>query len=205
MAEQHNKKPKGKPSDWELESSFDLASSLEELINSPPFKEASDEKGDSVTSGTRVPMWLHRRIVKLREMEGAPYEVNSDVLRDAVYLGLQVLHMRYGMSQDWDVEKKMAAVVDASGALRRHRSLFETLVAGLDELFEEGDADQAAHRLSEYVAAADKLENKWHRSTIFKMLVGSKVVKEVSRLCSKEIRNMIYGETKNGSTDIHRA
>jgi len=194
MADQPIKKSKSKPSDWELESSFDLALTLEEFINSPPFKEASDEKGESVTSGTRIPMWLHRRVVKLREMGGSPYEVNSDVLRDAVYLGLQILHMRYGMSQDWDVERKMAAVVDASGALRRHRSLFETLVAGLDELYEEGDIDQAAHRLSEYIAAANELESKWHRGVIFKMLKGSKVIREVSRSCSKEVKNLIYGE-----------
>lgn len=191
MVEQPAKKPKAKPSDWELESTFDLASTLEDLINAPPFREASDEKGESVTSGTRVPMWLHRRIVKIKEMPGSPYEVNSDVLRDAVHIGLQILHMRYRLSSDWEVERKMAAAIDASGALRRMKGQLEMLVGGLEELHEGGDIDQAAHRLSEYVLAANELENKWHRERLFKLLAANRIVKEIATACPPEVEKLI--------------
>jgi len=109
---EENKEPKTKKSDWELESSFDLAATLEDMINDKPYKEASDESGESVTAGARVPSWLHRRVVKLRELAASPYEVNSDVYRDAIYNGLHVLHMRYGLTAAWSIERQMAAVVD---------------------------------------------------------------------------------------------
>lgn len=190
MAEEH-KKPK--PSDWELEAPFDMAASLEDLINTPPFKEASDEKGNSVTAGTRIPMWLHRRVVKLREIPGTPYELNSDVLRDSVYLGLQILHMRYKLSPDWDVERKMAAVTDTTGAIRRLKDQVEELTGGLEELFEDGDIDQAVQRLSDYVLAANELESKWHREKVFKLLKESRVIREIVPSCSPQVQKLISG------------
>lgn len=180
-----------KLSDWELESTFDLASTLEDLINAPPFREASDEKGESVTCGTRLPLWLHRRITKLREMSESPYEVTSDVLRDSVHIGLQILQMRYKMSQDWEVERKMAATVDATGALRRVKTQVDMLISGLEELREGGDIDQAAHRLSEYVIAANELINKWHREKLFRLLGASRAVKEIASACSLDVQRLI--------------
>lgn len=184
-------KSKAKPSDWELESAFDLAATLEDLINSPAFKEASDEKGESVTCGTRLPLWLHRRISKLKEMPESPYEVASDVLRDAVHIGLQVLHMRFGMSPDWEVERKMIAVVDATGVLRRIKAQVDMLTGGLEELREAGDLDQAAYRLSEYVTAASEVANKWHRGRLFRLLGASRAVKEIASACSPEVQKLI--------------
>ena len=89
---------------WEPEQQFDLAATLEELINEPPFKEVSGDTGDSVTSATRIPMWLYRRVVKLKELQGSPYELTSDVLRDALFIGLRILNMRYRVNPDWNVE-----------------------------------------------------------------------------------------------------
>lgn len=193
MTEQPKGK-KSKPPDWELESPFDAAATLEELINAPPFKEASDERGESVTSGTRIPTWLHRRVVKLREMPGSPYEVNSDVLRDAVYTGLQILHMRYGMSPDWAAERKMAAVADATGAGKRIRSQVEELISGLEELHAEGDEEQAAQRLSDYVIAAKELESGWLKDRVFRMLKASRVVRDISEGCDEDIQKLLGGK-----------
>lgn len=192
MAEQPAGRP-GKPSDWELEAPLDMVASLEELISASPFKEASDEHGESVTSGTRIPMWLHRRVVKLREMPGSPYEVNSDVLRDAVYVGLQILHMRYATSPDWNVERKMAAVADATGAGKRVRAQVEELISGLEDLHAEGDEEQAAQRLSDYVMAAKELDIDWLRERVFRMLRASRVVKDVADKCSKEVQKLLGG------------
>lgn len=192
MVEESGEK-RTKKSDWDLESSFDMAAGLEDLINSPPFKEASDEKGESVTSGTRLPLWLHRRIVKIKELPGSPYEVNSDVLRDAAYLGLQILHMRYSLMPEWSVERKMAAAVDASSALKRLRDQVDMLATGVEELFESGDTDQAAQRLSDYVLAAGELENKWHRDRVFRLLSGNKIVREIAQFCPPDVQKIIKG------------
>jgi len=192
MAE-NDKGKKKKRSDWELEAPFDAAASLEELINAQPFKEASDERGESVTAGARVPLWLHRRIVKLKELSGSPYEVNSDVYRDCISLGLQVLHMRYGMGPDWDVERKMAAVADATGAGKRIRSQVEELLSGLEELHAEGDEEQAAQRLSDYVIAAKELESGWLKDRVFRMLKASRVVGDIAEGCDKEVQKLLGG------------
>jgi len=182
---------KGKSSDWELEAALDLSVTLEDLISAPAFRDASDEHGHSVTAGTRIPQWLHRRVVKLREMGGSPYELNSDVLRDALYLGLQILHMRYKVGEDWDVEKKMAAILDATGASRRIKEHVDEMVTGLEELTRGGDEEQAARRLTEYVYAAAALTNEWYRTKLFRLLQDSRVVRDVAKLCDKAVQRLI--------------
>lgn len=183
-------KPK-KPSDWELEAPFDFAATLNDLIEAPPFKQASDEQGQSVTAGTRVPAWLFRRVMKLAEAVGSPYEIASDVLRDAIYNGLQILYMRHKVSPDWEVEKKLAAVVDATGASKRIRDQFEELVSALEDMYKEGDEKQAADKLTEYVLAATELENEWHRKKLFRLLGGSKIISRVMEMCNKSTKKLI--------------
>lgn len=188
-------KKKQKPQ-WELEAPFDYPASLEELLESPPFTEAGGT--DSSTAGTRIPKWLFRRVQKLVEMSGTPYELASDVYRDAIYLGLRVIHMRHKTARDWSIETKMAAIVSETDVMRRTRSQVDGLSSGLDNLMKEGEPEKAAEKLGEYVSAAIELENDWVRGRLFKMLRESKVVSEVSMHCSQEIRKMIK------DTDIKR-
>lgn len=182
---------KKKVDDWELEAPLDLEATLEELMVAPPFKEASDQHGHSETAGTRIPNWLMRRVHKLLEMKGSPYELASDVLRDSIYVGMRILHMRYRMSADWDVEAKMAAVVDASGASRRIRGQFEDLEEGLEDLCRDGDHSKAAEKLSEYILAVIELENDWHRGKVFRLIDNSRVVREVADHCTSDIQKLI--------------
>lgn len=188
-----DKRKKEKPSDWELESSLEVSVTLEDLIGAPPFHEASDEHGHSVTAGTRIPLWLHRRVMKLKELPGSPYELNSDVLRDAVYLGLQILHARFKVSPDWAVERRMAAVADATGASRRVKEQFDELAAGLDEMCKDGDEYQAADKLSDYILAANELESSWHRGKIFRLLADSSAVQQVLQFCPDSIQRLVHG------------
>jgi len=149
-----------------------------------------------MTAGSRIPMWLHRRVVGLRELPGSPYELNSDVLRDALYLGMQILGMRYKTSPDWNVETKMAAVVDASGASRRIKSQFDSLAVGLEELCRDGDERKAAERLSEYVLAANELDDEWHKSKVFRFLEDSSVVRDVLNYCPSSIQKLVHRPRK---------
>ncbi len=182
-----------KKSSWDTESALDMGTTLEDMIEEEPFKEASDESGNSVTAGSRVPMWLHRRVVKLRELSNSPYDVNSDVYRDAIYQGLHVLHMRYGLSVDWGVDKQMAAVVDATTAGVRVRNQVEELVKGLDELKSSGEEGLAVESLEKYVAAANELTDNWRRERVLKLLAASRSVREFADSCSVEVRAIIYG------------
>lgn len=187
---------KDKQSDWELEAPFDLAATLDELISDSPFKQASDESGQSTTAGARIPSWLQRRIVKIKELSGSPYELNSDVIRDALYIGMRVLHLRYRMTKDWEVETKMAAAVDATAFSRRIREQVDLLVDGIDEMFRDGDADKAAQNLRNYVLAVVELENTWQRDKIFKTLGESKAIRDLLPYCPKDVQMILEKELK---------
>lgn len=181
-------------SDWELEKSLELPASLEELVNAPPFKESSDEHGHSVTAGTRIPQWLHRRVVKLIETPGTPYELTSDVLRDAVYLGLRVLHLRHKLSSDWEVDSKLAAITDDAGAAKRIRIRFEELEEGLEDLCAGKDEEQAAERLSGYILAVADYENLWYKNKMFMLIKESRVSQRVLKHCPKNIQDIAEKE-----------
>jgi len=196
QAQNPSKPRKKQKPQWELEAPFDYPASLEELLESPPFTEAGGS--DSSTAGTRIPKWLFRRVQKLIEMSGTPYELASDVYRDAIYLGLRIIHMRHKTARDWSIETKMAAIVSETDVMKRIRSQVDGLSSGLDNLMKEDEPEKAAEKLGEYVSAAIELENDWVRGRLFKMLRESKVVTEVALNCTQEIRKVIK------DTDIKR-
>ncbi len=192
----NDKKKAKKDASWEPEAALDLAATLQDLIDEPPFKEVSDESGESTTAGARIPNWLLRRIVKLKELSGSPYDINSDVIRDAIYVGLRILHLRYKLTPDWEVETKLAAAVDAVSAGRRVRRQVEDLVAGLDEMFRDGDVEKAAHNLTEYVLAAVALDSEWHKSKVFQILTENRIIGTVAEHCGVTVRKILEKGSK---------
>jgi hypothetical protein len=183
-------KKKGKKEDqWNLEAPFDQPASLEELLEAQPFTEAGGS--DSVTAGTRIPKWMFRRVAKLTEISGSPYELASDVYRYAIYLGLRIINMRLKTARDWSVETRLAAIASDTEVMKRVRGQVDTMVSGLDNLMKEGEPEKAAENLSKYVSAAVELQDTWVRSRLFKMLRESKVVAELAGRCSPEVKKLI--------------
>jgi len=180
-----------KASQWELEGSFDRVTSIEELVNAPPFREASDDRGQSVTQAARIPTWLHRRIVMLRESKSSPYMLNSDVVRDAIFAGLRIINMRYQSTPDWGVEQKMSEVVDTAAWAKRIKEQFTQLETSLGDLFTEGDEEKAAEKLTEYILYAAELTNEWHRSRVFRLLARSTVVRDLYDYCNESARLLL--------------
>ncbi len=187
----NKKDPRDPREQWELEEALDYDATLEEMVNSPPFKKASDEKGHSVTAGTRIPMWLVRRAQKMKEQANSPYEIISDVYRDAMYLGLWVLSIRYRYIEDWQVESRMASAINAAGVARHVREQVQDLVDGLEDLLKEDDYNIAVTRLQEYVRAANELNSAWRQQRIFKLLRESKTVMKIVDDCDKDVRRLI--------------
>jgi len=183
-------KPKKKDkSQWELEAPFDQPASLEELIEASPFSEAGG--ADSVTAGTRIPRWLFRRVAKLSESPGTPYDIVSDVYRDAIYIGLRIIHMRHKIAQDWSVDAKLASVVSGAGLITRIRSQVDELATALDNLVKEGERDRAVEELENYVSAAVELDDGWRKTRTFKMMRDSKVIMDIAKHCSKTTKKTI--------------
>lgn len=200
MADDRPHKPKpGKSDDWALEAPFDQIVSLEELINMPPFKAASDSTGGTATAGTRIPTWLDRKVTHLIEFRGTPYHLKSDVLRDAIYIGLRVLNMRYKSDPDWASEARMAKAIDKANLVTRIKTTVDQIAKPIEELWTGGDEEQAVIQFEEFIAATTEISDDWHRNKQIQTIKNNRLLKEVTERCSPEARRAIFGDrsTKN--------
>ena len=203
MAEKDSGKPKQprKPNSWDLESPFDTIISLEELINMPPFKEASDSKGGSITAAVRIPSWLERKAVYLTESKGTPYHIKSDVYRDAIYVGLRLLNMRYKSNPDWAVEAKMANVIDRANLITRLKSRVDQISRPVVELWDSGDTEQAIMLLEDFVGAVVEVSDEWEKGKTIQLLKNDRRLNNILRECPLEVRSAVFGEKVKGSRD----
>lgn len=186
-----------KPSDWNLESPYDAPATIEDLVNLAPFKDASDSKGGSFTAASRVPTWLERKIIWFTEMKGTPYQLKSDVVRDAIYLGIRVLHARYKGNPDWATEAKMTEAVGQVGVLARVKEQVTSLSKGLEELWTEGDEKQAIEGLERFVGAAVEMQDGWQKSKVFQYIRGNRVLKQISEECNAEVKQAVFGNREH--------
>ncbi len=185
------KREENQKSDWELEAGFDVELTLEDLLTQAPFRSASDDNGQSFTEAARIPSWLHRRVIKLKEQNSSVYEINSDVVRDAFYIGIQILCMRYKTSKDWATERRLAAVVDQTGVSKRIRDQIDTLSKGLEDLYHSGDEEQAITRLVEYVITVSELDNEWLRLKILSLLRNNRLIVEIASHTPKGVQELL--------------
>jgi len=193
-------KVKKKLSSWRLEQSFHEATTLEELVNAPAFKDASDSSGQSHSVSTRVPTWLHRHIAHLCEMKGGPYYVHSDVMRDALYIGLRVLSMRYRLNPRFDAEVRMAKAVDKVGVAKRVRAQIAELANGLEEMTSNKDIVQAVEGLEDFVVPVLEIEDEWYKNKVIQLLMENRTVRTVLSNCSDNVQksvDKIYKESMN--------
>jgi hypothetical protein len=167
---------------WATESSFDQSISLEELIALPPFRQASDDSGDSYTAAARIPNWMRRRMQKLVETPGSPYQLLGDVARDMMFIGLHVLLMRYKCTNDLAKESKMASVIDMATANRNVTKRLHDFVTSVEEIADEGDIKKAMKFIEQYIGALSELNDRWYKRKAIDMIYGSeklnKLIKE---------------------------
>ena len=182
--------PKGKDP-WSTESSFDTVISIDELIDRPPFREVSGKDGGSYTAAARIPTWLERKITHLIEVKGSPYQLKSDVVRDAIYLGLRVLNMRYKSSPEWAVEAKMANAIDKVNALSRMRTQIESFCRPVLDLWENGDEIQARQAVEDFVSALVEIEDDWMRSKSLQLMKTNKHMQSIIETCSDGIKRAV--------------
>lgn len=189
-------KPLKKATDWDLESPYDAPTSIQELIDMAPFREASDSKGGSYTAAARIPTWAERKIQWFIEMKGSPYQLKGDVVRDAIYLGLRILHARYKGNPDWAQESKMADAISKVGVSGRLREQVTRLTEGLRVLWDEGDEDQAIEGLEQFVGAVVEMNDDWQKSKTIQYIKGDRLLKQVVERCSVEVKRAVLGERK---------
>ena len=191
-----DKKPSKKATDWNLESPYDVPSTIEDLIELAPFKEASDTKGGSYTAAARVPTWLERKITWFIEMKGSPYQLKSDVVRDMIYLGARVLHARYKGNPDWATEAKMSEAVGQVGVIAHIHEQINQLTKGLKELWDEGDEIQAIEGLEKFIGAAVEMKDDWQRTKTLHYVKVDRLLRQIVEQCSDEVKKAVFGERK---------
>lgn len=78
-----------------------LSDALDKLTSQPPFKRSEDKRGHDAPMGTRFPKDVARWLTRVKE--AGQYQTTSDAIRDAVWLGLQILSLRYEEDPEWQV------------------------------------------------------------------------------------------------------
>lgn len=190
------KKSPKKATDWNLESPYDAPSTIEDLVELAPFKEASDTKGGSYTAASRVPTWLERKITWFIEMKGSPYQLKSDVVRDMIYLGARILHARYKGNPDWATEAKMTEAVGRVGVLARVKEQVNQLARGLEDLWSEGDEAQAIEGLEKFIGAAVEMQDEWQKGKTLQYVKGNRLLRQIAEQCSPEVKRAVFGDRR---------
>ena len=183
-----------KKSEWETESSYDEIVSLEELINMPPFKAASDASGGTATAGARLPTWLERKVIHMIELRGSPYMLKSDVYRDAIYIGLRVLNMRYKSDPDWATEAKIAKVIDKVNAITRIKTEITQFQAPIQQLWSGGDEAQAISLFEEFIAASVEITDDWKRMKQMQLIKAEHLFREIAERSTPEVKLAVFGD-----------
>ena len=181
----------GDPSEWELlDPKSEEVITLEDLISRPPFRDTKDKQGHSMTIGARMPEWVERKIRKLIEMRGSPYELVSDVVRDTIYVGLAVLSARYKHIEDWALEGSLSKIIDTAGESRRITIGVREMLNELTALVEGGDDDVAGELLAQYLDTVASMESKWHQRKRIAQLKSSHIVTSLVEHCSDHARKL---------------
>ena len=164
---------------WELDDgTLSLTSPLSVLVDRKPYTTSEDKKGHDAFLGAKFPKTFYRWVTELKEAPGSPYRTNADVVRDSIYLGLQVLSLRAKQSSTWNVQ---AAITQQEARIFQHTRIYrdvEAVVEQLEILSRNGDDKQALDDLVEYVHLfAAHPEGSKYASVLKEKLLASRRLK----------------------------
>jgi hypothetical protein len=174
---------------WELDDgTLSLTTPLSVLVDRKPYTTSEDKKGHDVFLGAKFPKVFQRWVSELKERPGSPYQTNADVVRDAIYLGLQILSLRAKQSTVWNIQ---AAITQQEARIFQHTRIYrdvEAVVEQLEILSRNGDEKQALSDLVEYVHlfAAHPEGNKY-ASVLKEKLLASRRLKGLLEQLEEEL------------------
>ena len=187
-----------KSEDWNLDSGSDLTaeSSLQKLIELRPYK-LSKAKEDNAPLSIRVGRDIYRWISDIKEKSyPTPYRINSDVARDALYLGLIVLNVRTQVDPRWKAEAVQTKVT--MRARHERERLDEVIHFAQDLVRSYNNSNSKAsvvEDLCEYLKAAGNSSTKEkHWGTIRGQLLsnnGEGLLNDTIKKCQEEDISLI--------------
>jgi Arc/MetJ-type ribon-helix-helix transcriptional regulator len=135
---------------WQTDSfSLEPGDPISKLMSLKPYKRSEDKKGHGVFLGGWFPKEISRDIEEIKEF--GPYKTNSDVVRDAVYRGLQVLKLAYEEDESWQAEMLLSKMANDAEWESRIYEQEDDFVSSLDRLCRNGDRDYASQLLQERI------------------------------------------------------
>ena len=133
---------------WATDSpGLSLTDTLDKLTSMTPFKRSEDRKGHSVPLGSRFPKEIARWVTKVKEQ--GQYQTTSDVIRDAVWLGLQILSLRYEKDPLWQTLLQLIEMGNDTAWEAKAYDDEEVFVSSLEKLCANGDEQHAIELVDE--------------------------------------------------------
>lgn len=137
---------------WEgigTETGLSVDDPIQVLTAEEPYHYTQDKRGHSTFLGGRFPKDFPRGIEKIREKAAGVYETNSDVVRDAIYLGMKILSLRYEVDPQWQVQHQ---IIKLNNEIAWQATVYrqeEDFVNNLVIFINQGDDEIAQTRLQE--------------------------------------------------------
>jgi len=135
-----------------------LSDTFDKLTAQPPFKRSEDKKGHDVPMGVRVPKDVGRWITRVKE--AGPYQTTSDAMRDAVWLGLQILSLRYEKDPEWQVYLQAMRMDNDTAWEAATYEEEEKFVNNLETFVKNGNEKRAIELLQEKLALIQDLKEE---------------------------------------------
>ena len=129
-----------------------------------PFRRSEDRRGHGVFLGAWFSKEIGRDIARVKEL--GPYETNADVVRDAVYRGLQVLRLAYEKDKAWQAELLLVRMVNDTEWECKTYKQEEDFVAAIDRLVKNGDDDYATQLVQERMALMSRSPDSERRLNV---------------------------------------
>ena len=150
---------------WDTDTpGLSLTDTLQKLTSKPLYKRSEDKRGHGTFLGGRFPKDMARWVTRVKE--AGPYETNSDVVRDAVWLGLQVLELRYKADPGWQARIQLMDMANRAAWDAKLYDEEDGFVKTLDKLCSNGDEVQALKDLEERLALLSSDEDSAKRRRV---------------------------------------
>lgn len=151
---------------------------VEKILEGPPYIGSEDRKGHDVIIGARVPKWFERVITEIMETPGLPYKVRSDVVRDAVFLGLRLLTILF-KGKGWEIEEAIAKVVSDAHLEMEIREEVNKLADALNKIA-INDIELAVQKLREILSKVLAEENERKKKMYLLCLRENVIIRKIA-------------------------
>jgi len=135
-----------------------LSDTLDKLTSQSPFKRSEDKRGHDVPMGSRFPKDVARWITRIKET--GQYQTSSDAIRDAVWLGLQILSLRYEEDPEWQVYLQAMKMDNDTAWEARTYEQEESFANNLETFVKNGNEKRAIELLEEKLGLIQNLKEE---------------------------------------------